>query len=255
MSDFFETQLLPESERTKANLDAIADHGGRIGYISEGYACRGEPWSAHGYTARWFDTAGVGNQGSLWLMAEPGTPQARRLEQGQVKHLLARIKDAGGFEACCDNGALIWEGRHRPYPEKGRLDDEWGFRSRTFWDWRSPGCATTRVWLAPLSRRSVDRLNHARWKRVIALLEKESPVTTAQHRLAWAIAQMGRVRDDLAAAAVANSHLPAAAWDRDPPRSNAAVDAWCSKWQAIAPRRVDEWPVMRDLARARRGAQ
>ena len=88
MGTYYDTDM-GVSALSKAELDAIALNGGRVGSVGYGFACCGElPAESHGYGFKWVDTRGMGNHGVLVL-----TPRSQRaaeyLRQGRVNALMA----------------------------------------------------------------------------------------------------------------------------------------------------------------------
>lgn len=85
MNNFYETDK-GLSKMTAQELDAIAlERGGVVGSIGFGYATCGEVGELPGgWTARWIDTRGMGNYGTLVLV--PLTARARAVaREGKVR--------------------------------------------------------------------------------------------------------------------------------------------------------------------------
>jgi hypothetical protein len=102
MGDFYECDR-GYSDMTQAQLDACALEGGVVGGIGYGYATRGETPDRHGYGAVWVNSQGMGNHGTLVLVAKSrraaeflrtGRLNALVRDFGITRALAARIDDA-----------------------------------------------------------------------------------------------------------------------------------------------------------------
>lgn len=238
--DWYTINFLSAEERTKSRLDTIADKGGIVGVMQEGFACqRGEQWEAHGYRAVWMATKGVGNAGTLVLTAQPGTPQDGRLARGQAAKIAAMVEEKG-VDACLRDG--IYNGDERPFPGEGIISTDWGWRTKNYipfplTEWR------TRVTLVPRSEQARWMYLHARYERILDMLENFNEKTA---RSVWAALFASSARriaatDEAILFAARTSHLPASAWDRHPPYSHAAAAAWADRWAVLAPVKLDDW--------------
>jgi len=88
MGTYYDTDM-GVSALSKAELDAIALNGGRVGSVGYGFACCGElPAESHGYGFKWVDTRGMGNHGTLVLTSR-SAHAAEYLRQGRVRQLMA----------------------------------------------------------------------------------------------------------------------------------------------------------------------
>ena len=262
-----EVTFLSETERTQERLNAIADQGGCVGGLVDGFAqVRGEPWSAHGYKAVWVATEGVGNSGALFLTAEPGTAQAERLEAGQRKLLQDMLAEAGGPENVLRaHKGCIYQGRERPYPERLRLCADWGAVTKTKVAFPSTNYRT-RVVLVPLSTEAQLIYEHAQYERVLDEIERVMGEEPGRYRTCglptlWKLVQLGRnsdirATDEILVAAALSYSIPDLAWDRSPPTSNKGCEAWAERWGGRLARYVNDWPRVRELVmRAKMTAQ
>ncbi len=79
------------ASKTVAELDHIAlEDGGVVGSIGGGFACRKEPpvMLAGGWSARWINKGGVGNQGVMILV--PTTSRTRTIHrEGRIRRFMA----------------------------------------------------------------------------------------------------------------------------------------------------------------------
>jgi len=247
--DFHKQDFLSAAERTKNRLDSIADSGGVVGTLMDGFSTiRGDEWEAHGYRAAWVATKGVGNSGVLVLMAEPGTPQAARLVRGRIQ-ALRKFVDAKTLPVCLKDG--IYNGDERPFPADGVLDSEWGFRTKHYIPLPSTDRKTS-VRLVPRSESARVLYLHARYDRIMDRFEQFNPFDERVAKAVWAaLLRAGDKRisatDDVILFAARTVHLPTSAWDRNQPQSHAAASAWATRWAVVAPDKLDDWVVAKRL--------
>lgn len=145
---FYEVDL-GASCAEQAELDAIALRGGCIGSIGYGYATRGRPpEDRHGYGFRWIDTQGMGNHGSLVLVAR-SKRAAEYIRQGKVAQFMrdfnlnyqeadrlysatrgvCRSLEHGVLAYCVATRDCVAAWQHAPdstWRSRARWESEWG---------------------------------------------------------------------------------------------------------------------------------
>ena len=238
---------LSESEKTRENLDRIAREGGFLGGMLAGFASlRPDDWTAHGYTTTWVATNGVGNEGSQYLVAvDPKSPQAKLIAYGQAARVRAMVEKYG-VERCLQDGN-IYDGRETVAPQSGIIDDDWAFATDHYIPFPSTNWRT-RIRLVPRSASARLLYLHARYEKIISEGDYDQRIARAVWRL-LNIASKARTSatNSEVAYAARTAHLTASSWDRHPPYSHAAAEAWARKWNTDAPGKLAYWPVAKKL--------